>query len=654
LSGRIYCLPFEEETMKKWSTALTALACLVLWVAPSAAVAAGHRKHHQRPRGISKTDPNLGSNVIIFTPSMSQAAIQSELDTISTQQVPNQFGPQRYAIFFEPGTYGSAADPLDFQVGFYTQVAGLGAEPGDVVINGTVNVFNQCSGGQCEGTDNFWRSLSDLTLNVDLPSTPPNYAPSSGDPYGAGCQNSADIWAVSQAAPMRNVIINGNLVLQDYCGGSSPPNNDVSGGYMANDQVSGALDFYGQQQFFVRNSDIGSSSNYVWNMVFMGDNGAPATDFGVAGGQYTNLASSPVSEEEPYLYTSNAGSMRVFVPAVQRDSVGPSYASGSQAGKSVSISRFFVANPSTPVAQINAELARGRNLILTPGVYDLSRTIVVRRPDTIVLGLGFATLVPQNGNEAIRTADVPGIKLSGMIFDAGPQNSPVLLELGSSHGASGRAGHARGGAFAKGNNPTLAQDIFFRVGGAEPGKATVALVVNDSNTILDDVWAWRADHGAGVGWTDNTSDTGLIVNGNNVRAYGLAVEHFQKNEVIWNGQNGEDVFFQNEMPYDPPSLSAWMASPSIDGYPSFLVSPNVKSFQGYGMGSYSFFDQGVPIYASQAFTAPDTPGVQLHDLLTVFLNATQGQGGIDSVIDGVGGSSTAANPDVAVDVTSYP
>jgi hypothetical protein len=157
--------------MMKWSTALAALACMALWVVPSAAAAAVHHAGHHQPHGISKTDPNLGPNVIIFNPSMSQATIQSQLGTISTQQVPNQFGTQRYAIFFEPGTYGSAADPLDFQVGFYTQVAGLGAEPGDVVINGAINVFNQCAGGQCEGTDNFWRSLSDLTLNVDLPST---------------------------------------------------------------------------------------------------------------------------------------------------------------------------------------------------------------------------------------------------------------------------------------------------------------------------------------------------------------------------------------------------------------------------------------------------------------------------------------------------
>ena len=104
-----------------------------------------------------------------------------------------------------------------------------------------------------------------------------------------------------------------------------------------------------------------------------------------------------------------------------------------------------------------------------------------------------------------------------------------------------------------------------------PARPTRRSIVNDSNTILDDIWAWRADHGNGVGWTQNTANTGLIVNGDNVDAYGLAVEHFQKNEVIWNGQNGEDVFFQNEMPYDPPSQSAWMASKTFDGYPAFLV-----------------------------------------------------------------------------------
>ena len=179
-------------------------------------------------------------------------------------------------------------------------------------------------------------------------------------------------------------------------------------------------------------------------------------------------------------------------------------------------------------------------------------------------------------------------------------------------------------------------------------------MVNADNAILDDIWAWRADHGAGVGWNSNTADTGVVVNGDNVSAYGLFVEHYQKFEVIWNGQNGNVVFFQNEMPYDPPLQAAWMSSPTTDVFAAFLVSPNVTSFQGYGMGSYSFFNQGVPIYATQAFQAPTTPGVQFHDILTVFLDATHGSGGILSVINGVGGSSTAANADQPVDVANYP
>ena len=197
-------------------------------------------------------------------------------------------------------------------------------------------------------------------------------------------------------------------------------------------------------------------------------------------------------------------------------------------------------------------------------------------------------------------------------------------------------------------------DVFFRIGGAEAGSAGTALVVDADNALIDNVWAWRADHGAGVGWTSNTANTGLTVNGNNVTAYGLAVEHFQQYEVIWNGQNGTDVFFQNEMPYDPPSQAAWMEAPGVDGWAAFKVANGVRSFHGYGMGSYSNFDLGVNILAANAFEVPSSlPAGSLNDLLTVFLNPAS-SGGITNVVDNTGGSSTGANPDVPVTVTSYP
>jgi hypothetical protein len=612
----------------------------------------------------------FGPNVCVFNDTMPQATIQADLNAISAQQVPNQFGSQRYAIFFEPGTYGSTADPLVFQVGFYTEVAGLGAMPQDTVINGLVLVFNQCVNGSCLGLDNFWRSMSNLTINVTIPSSAPAYAPPTGE--SADCDNTAEFWAVSQAAPIRRVIFdngttggksanNGNLVLQDYCG-----TGFVSGGFIADSEVTGAVDFYGQQQYIVRNSDIGSSSNSVWNMVFSGVNGAPATDFGPSAApsawfkgiatppQYTTLTSSPVTEEEPFLYTGSSGYYSVFVPAVQRNSEGPSWASGSEAGSSLPLHRFFVANPGTPTSQINRALAFGRDLILTPGVYDLYQPIVVSRPDTVVLGLGFATLVPEDGNAAMVVTPDKGVKVSGLIFDAGPVNSPVLLTVGTrGHGPD---------RFSTANDPDLVQDVFFRVGGAEttPVSATVSFIDNADNSIVDDAWVWRADHGqdpADIGWALNTGDTGVIVTGDNVTAYGLAVEHFQKYEVVWSGQGGIDIFFQNENPYDPPSQSAWMATPTQDGYPAFLVTPNVRTFQGYGMGSYSFFD--IPglspqVYSSEAFEAPNRPEVQFHDLFTIFLNATGGYGGILSVINGTGGETTVIDPDYPQDVVSYP
>jgi hypothetical protein len=615
---------------------LIAAALLAASVAPavtaaSAASAATARPalgHHPavRPAIHHAGAPDFGPNVYIFTPSMPQSQIQATVDSIANQQVSNQFGTQRYALLFEPGTYGSAADPLFFQVGYYTSVAGLGASPGDVVINGAVDSFNQCSGGSCTALVNFWRSLSNLTINFPAP------------PPGAPCAHSAEFWATSQASPVRRVAVNGFFSLMDYC--TSP--SFSSGGFIADSQFSGSTVLNGsQQQFVVRNSSLDGWTNAVWNQVFSGDVGAPAQNFG-SGGQYTTLAASPVTQEEPFLQQDSAGNYSVFVPAVQHNSAGTTWGSGPAPGTAIPIQRFFIASPSTPVWQIDAALAFGKDLILTPGVYNLDLPIVVSRPDTVVLGLGFPTLVPSRGNVAMLVASVPGVKLSGMIFDAGPVNSPALLQVG--FGGRGWSDPA---------DPTLVQDAFFRVGGATPGQASDSLVVNSSQVILDNIWAWRADHGNGVGWTSNVGNTGVVVNGDDVTAYGLFTEHYEKAQVIWNGRDGTDIFFQNEMPYDPPSQAAWMENPSTDGYPAFLVTSHAADFSGYGMGSYSFFNTGVPIFATNAFEADGPPGLALHDLLTIFLS-TAGSGGIDHVVNGVGGSTTIANPDTPVNVVSYP
>src|SRR6266568_1969081 len=591
---------------------------------------------------------SFGPNVCVFNDTMSQATIQGDLDSIATQQVPvaSQFDSQRYAVLFQPGTYGSATDPLVFQVGYYTQVAGLGARPQDTVVNGAIDVFNNlCTAGtqDCNSDDNFWRSLSNLTLNVTLPSSPPNYAPPVVDPFTKFCTNTAEMWSVSQASPIRRAIINGSVVFQDYCAN----HNFASGGFIADSQVSGKLNFFGNQQFMVRNSTIGGAAgcpNGLWNMVYSGVQGAPSPVFTGQCEQNTVLSASPVTEEEPFLFTDSGGRYNVSVPAVQHGSSGPSWASGQEAGTAVPLSKFFVASPSTPTLAITAALALGKDLILTPGVYDLDQPIVVSRPGTVVLGLGLATLVPQHGNAAMIVTPNRGVKLSGLIIDAGPVKSPALLSVGLP------------GLGGSGTDPDVIQDVSFRVGGAEttPVSATVSVVDNASNSIIDNVWAWRADHGNAVGWTQNTAATGLVVTGADVTAYGLAVEHYQKNEVIWSGQGGTDVFFQNELPYDPPSQSAWMASPTQNGYPAFLVSPNVRTFQGYGMGSYVVFIQTTAtLHDAEAFQAPHAAGVQFHNVFGVWIS---GSGGLDSIVNGVGGPVTSTNPGTVqpVDLVSYP
>jgi hypothetical protein len=576
------------------------------------------------------TGRRLGSSVYVFTPGEAQRTIQSTLNTISSNQVSNQFGTQRYALLFEPGTYGSTADPLVFTVGFYTSVAGLGQNPSATVINGAVNSFNQCSGTTCNATDNFWRSVSNLTINVT---------------GNTGCYAGHDFWAVSQASPMRRVQVNGNVTLMDYCTGSP---DYASGGFIADSTFTGGAVTNGsQQQYLTRDSNLDGWTNAVWNQVFCGDPGAPPQSFasnsGDSGGpnSYTTLTSCPVTEEEPYLYTDSSGHYNVFVPALRTNSSGPSWTAASNTpGTSLSLSTFYVVTPSSTAATINQALSAGDNLLFTPGVYSYGSTISVTRPDTKIIGLGFATLIPTHGNVTMRVADVNGVNISGLIFDAGPTISPALLQVGT-----------QGSTMNHASDPVTIDDVFFRVGGAETGTAATSFIDNSNNSIIDDVWAWRADHGAGGGsWTSDQGNTGLIVDGNNVTAYGLAVEHYQKNEVIWNGQGGEVIFFQNENPYDVPSQSAWMSSSTQKGYPAFYIPGSVTSFQGYGWGSYSYFDQGATIENAMAFQAPDTSGVQFHDLLTVFLN---GSGGLLSVINGTGAAVSASFGGPS-DVVNYP
>jgi hypothetical protein len=553
--------------------------------------------------------PNFGPNVHIFDPSMGNAAIQAQLDAQFNQMKDTnsaQFSENRVADLYKPGTYN-----VEDNVGFYTSVAGLGQNPDDVTINGdvTVDAFNASDAGNA--TQNFWRSAENLAIN-----------PSSG----------TDRWAVAQAAPFRRIDVHGGLALYPASYGWA------SGGYVADTKVSGQAASVSQQQWYTRDSSLGGWSGGVWNMVFSGVNGAPANTF--PSPPETTLGTTPVSRDVPYLYVDGSGKYRVFLPSLRTNASGPSWAGGSAPGTSLPMSQFYVVKAGDTAATINNALAQGCNLFVTPGVYHLGQTLNVTRAGTVVLGIGYPTFVPDNGVNAMQVADVNGVRLKGLLFDAGTTNSAALLTVGTS---GSTASHA--------SDPASIQDVFFRIGGERAGKATTSLVVNSANTLIDHIWAWRADHGnAGtVGWTTNTADTGLLVNGADVEATGLFVEHYQKYEVVWNGQGGKTIFFQNEMPYDPPDQASWKSSSSVNGYAAYKVGAGVTSHEAWGLGSYCYFNANPSVNSYHAFEVPGTSGVRFHDALTVSLG---GVGTITHVINDTG-AVTASNTTPS-NVVSYP
>ncbi|WP_374312545.1 adenylyl cyclase, partial [Microbacterium sp.] len=509
--------------------------------------------------------------------------------------------------------------------------------PTDVDVNGSIEVYNRCleNGGtsNCLALVNFWRTISNLSLQIN----------SLGDD---GCRGSANFWAVSQAVSMRRLDISGaNLSLMDYC--TAGPQY-ASGGFIADSRlpfvVSGS-----QQQWLTRNTEVAGWSNGVWNQVFAGVVGAP-DDAGFPTPPYTTIDETPLSREKPYLYVDDAGRYNVRVPAVQHDSRGVSWADGLTPGRSIPITDFFIAQPGDSVKDINNALARGQHLLLTPGVYDIAQTIEVKRAGTVVLGIGHATLTAVGGAIPLEVRDAAGIVIAGVTIDAGTELSPVLL----------RVGKAQGGKPLDAADPITLSDVYFRVGGPHIGKTTTALEVNADHVLIDHTWVWRADHGiegftGGVNgddqrWATNTGTNGVIVNGDDVTATGLFVEHFQQYNTLWNGENGRVILYQNELPYDPPTQADWTQPDGTLGYPGYVVGADVKSHRLDGAGVYVFNQNNPSIITENGFSVPETPGVQLHHIMTVNLSA----GTIQHVVNGVGGQADNSNTGAPQYIVDFP
>lgn len=635
-------------------------AALVVPVVGSAGAAPGAQPVQQAP-----ASPGFGPNVMIFDPSMPTGQIEAAINGIWEQQRDAEMGSARYSLLFRPGQYGTDADPLQIAVGYYTEVAGLGASPADVQINGKVEVFNRCFDAkgdpaqegdpdvvQCFALNNFWRSISNLTINVN----------------GAGqegCEASSNFWAVSQASSMRRVQVNGgNLSLMDYCG---PGPQFASGGFIA-DSKAGVVINGSQQQWFTRNSEVGVWTNAVWNQVFTGVVGAP-DDAGYAGCEvkpsdpavcvpYTTLDTTPLSREKPYLFVDGNGDFKVRVPSAHRETRGTTWATGLTPGRTIPLSDFFVARPSDSVRAINTQLARGKHLLLTPGVYDVATSISVKRADTVVLGMGLATLHAVNGAVPMTIADKAGVIVAGVTIDAGEVESPVLLQVGKKNGNNGVPHNDP-------DNPVTISDVYFRVGGPYVGKTDVALEVNSDHVLIDHTWVWRADHGVegfdancdpldpascvdgflgdDLRWVTNTGRNGAVMNGDDITATGLFVEHFQQYNTVWNGERGRVYLYQNELPYDPPTQADWTADDGTLGWAAYKVADHVETHELFGAGVYIYNRNNPAIVTENGYEVPVTPGVRLNHIMTKNLS---GPGVMNHIVNGCGpGVDGIADPE---------
>ena len=545
---------------------------------------------HQQPN-----PPVFPESVVVFAPddrNISETmAARSE---VLNDRARGHFSSERLAFLFKPGRY----DDVEAKIGYYTSVTGLGASPDDVVFTGARGIYVDAMDPQQAGSlDTFWRS---------------------GDNFRHEATEGFR-WAVSQAAPLRRIHAAGDLELFD----PTARVNYASGGYLGNSIVEGNLVLGSQQQWISRNVDLrGITSGGAWSNVYVGCAGAlPAPSAAGAEPRVSVVDQAPVIAAKPYIVIDDVGRYTLRVPRVAKDVVGAALDSPY---RDVPFESVFVADASRHGArEINEALASGLDVVLAPGIFQLADSIRMGRPGAVVMGLGYATLVaPVSGEPCVIAEDAGGMRLASVVLQANEVPAGVDSSL------------LRWGGDGSESDPSVLSDVFCRVGG--PGslkvRASIMVHVAASHVILDNLWLWRADHAElAPGEQPRPGEqyhlvvpgecsvaNGLIVDGDDVTAYGLAVEHTDQDQVIWRGERGRTYFYQCELPYD---VNQTMFGDK--GYAGYRVDAAVKKHKGEALGIYSYF-RDYPCLVQAAIVAPDTAEVTFANAFTKKLRGHEG------------------------------
>ena len=614
--------------MKKrsWLIALAATAVFALIIFCVVSITKGSDRKKMKIENFHAEA--LGENVYLFKESDDHAAIQAVIDEIYERQETNQFGNERYALCFFPGDYSD----ITVNVGFYTQVLGLGMNPTDVKIGElTCSATWLGDDNNHNATQNFWRSVENIEV---LSNT---------------------MWAVSQATDMRRVQIDGALHLHDNYGWAS-------GGFLSDSRILSMVDSGSQQQWLSRTNQYRTWMNENWNIVFVGDepSGLPTGTWLVKA--YTAVEKTEEIQDKPLLMwpdPTNTKQPAIMIPNRRTDAVGISWASAddidykdigwdnesareyaskispavntdlsafpTELGSISSLDEWYIAfSDKDNAATLTNAANEGKNLLFTPGVYSLDEPVCVG-DDTILLGLGLASLRACAGNELVKTLG-NNISLFGLLFDAGPAVTD----------ASGQKKVSENLLYIGKGESICLSDVYFRVGGTPTDKPAVAeccVTIDADKVIGENLWVWRADHGDEVAWDKNVTKNGIVINGNDVLMYALMVEHFHEYQTVWNGEGGRLYMYQSEVPYDVPANDVWMSRDGKRaGFASLFVNDDVKSFKGVGLGIY-LYNRDNPVLLESAVEMPDTEGVSIHHIITVMLS---GNPGMKHVINDVG------------------
>jgi hypothetical protein len=457
-------------------------------------------------------------------------------------------------------------------VGYYTSVYGLGVAPTDTIFEGAKGVFceQSCEEFTTGALGTFWRSAE-------------NFHSKSAYKWDVGVGMS---WVVSQAAPLRNVKVDNDLLFFEYLPESCCAAGYASGGWASGVDVGGHTGFGSQQQFMLRNSNFhGSADIPVWNGVFAACAGAPpsqcgqGSDYSTPKASVSNEASIPLNAEKPYLVTSSDGKFQLVVPPVRSDiSAGVPWTeeAGFEGARMIHFSEVYMAQVGDSAAVLQGKLDEGLHLVLTPGIYSLETGLKVQKANQVVLGLGYATLTaPSNGDPVFTVGDVSGVRIAAVLLQAGQwETKEALLQVGVSGSFLGDA-----------SNPTVLTDIFVRVGGNENGVGPVREMVSIQSgyTVMDNNWLWRADHSVDGPVNDSANPVkhGLVVQADNVFTYGLAVEHTLEDNVVWEGDHGTTLFYQAEIMYD--------FTGEVWDHNCYKLGEDVTTHYATGLGCYSFF-----------------------------------------------------------------